>query len=135
MLALVEEVAGGSFRIASVLVRLKVVDDSVGVRRRLLLWAGGVCLGGGRFVLPLLNHRVARVPQKLGSHQGETVRILPFHGLALAVPSGYHSALFGLLLHKPLSLFRVALLATMPEAAVVLEDGFRIRVITIHPGA
>ena len=135
VLAFERKVAGRLGSLARVLVRLKVVDNRVGVGRRLLLWAGGVCPGGWRFVLPLLNHRVARVSQKLGSRQGETVRILPFHGLALAVPSGYHSALFVLLLHKPMSLVGIALLATMPEAAVVLEDGLRLGVITVHPGA
>ena len=86
-------------------------------------------------MFPLLNHRVTRVSQKLGSLQSETVGILPSHGLALAVSSCYHIALFGLLLYKPLSLVGVALLATMSKATVELEDGFRLGVITIYPGA
>ena len=133
MLALIQEVAGRAFNLARVLIRLEVVDNRVGVRFRLLLEAAGGCPTRGFFVLPLFNHRVARVVQKLGSHQSETVGILPSHGLALAVPSCYHITLFGLLLYEPLSL--VALLATMPEATVELEDGFRLGVITIHPGA
>ena len=121
--------------LARVLVRLEVVDNRVGVRFRLPLWTAGGYPGGGLFVFPLLNHRVARVSQKLGSHQSETVGILPFHGVALAVPSCDHIALFGPLLYEPLSLLGVALLATMPEATVVLEDSFRLGVITIHPDA
>ena len=86
-------------------------------------------------MFPLLDHRVARVSQKLGSLQSETVGILPLHRVALAVQSCDHIALFGPLPYEPLSLLRVALLATMPEATVVLEDSFRLGVITIHPGA
>ena len=55
------KVAGRSGSLARVLVRLKVVDNRMGVRLRLLLWAAGVCPGGGLLVFPLLNHRVARV--------------------------------------------------------------------------
>ena len=58
VLALVEEVGGGSFRLARVLVRLEVVDDHVGVRRRLPLGTAGGFPGGGLFVFPLLDHRV-----------------------------------------------------------------------------
>ena len=135
MLALEGKVAGRAGSLTLVLVRLKVVDNRVGVCFRLLLWAAGGCLRGGLFVFPLLNHRVTRIAQKLGSLQSETVSILPSHGLALAVPSGYRIALFGLLLYKPISLFGVALLANMPEATMELKDGFRLGVITIHPGA
>ena len=86
VLALVEEVGGGSFRLACVLVCFEVVDDRVGVSRRFPLGAAGGFPGGGLFVFPLLDHRVTRVSQELGSHQGETVGVLPLHGLALAVP-------------------------------------------------
>ena len=118
VLALVEKVGGWPFSLARVLVRLEVVDDRVGVRRRLLLWTAGGFPGGGLFVFPLLDHRVARVSQKLGSHQGETVGVLPFQGLALAVQPYDQLALFGRLLHEPPSAFGIALLATVPEAAV-----------------
>ena len=86
VLALVEEVGGGSFRLARVLVRLEVVDDCVGVSRRLPLWTDGGFPGSRLFVFPLLDHRVTRVSQELGSHQGEIVGVLPLQGLALAVP-------------------------------------------------
>ena len=135
VLAFEGKVAGRAGSLALVLVRLKVVDNRVGVRFRFPLWATGGCPRGGLFVFPLLNHRVTRVTRKLGSLQSEIVGILPAHGLALAVPSGYHIPLFGLLLYKPLSLVGVALLATMPEATVELEDGFCLGVITIHPSA
>ena len=131
MLALERKVVGRACSLALVLVQLEVVDNRVGVRFRSPLWTTGGCLGGGLFVFPLLNHHVTRGSQKLGSLQSETVGILPLHGLALAVKSGYHFALFGLL-HKPRSLLGVALLATMPEATVELEDGFRLGVITIY---
>ena len=134
VLVLEGKVAGWAFSLARVLVRLEVVDNRVGVRGRLPLWTAGGFPGGGLFVFPLLDHRVARVSQKLGSHQSETVGVLPFHGLALTVQS-CDQALFGRLLHEPLSPFGVALLATVPQAAVVLEDGFRLGGITIHPGA
>ena len=111
--ALVEKVAGWSFSLARVLVCLEVVDDRVGVRCRLLLWTAGGFPGGGLFVFPLLDHRVARVSQKLGSHQSETVGILPFYGLALAVQSYDQIALFGRLFHEPLSAFGITLLATV----------------------
>ena len=114
VLALVEKVAGWAFSLARVLVRLEVVDNRVGVCRRLLLWTAGGFPGGGLFVFPLLDHRVARVSQKLGSHQSETVGILPFQGLALAVQSCDQIALFGRQLHEPLSAFGIALLATVP---------------------
>ena len=135
VLALVEEVGGGSFRLARVLVRLEVVDDRVGVRRRLPLRTAGGFPGGRLFVFPLLDHRVARVSQKLGSHQGETVGVLPFQGFALAVQPYDHIALFVQLRHGSPSSFGVALLAKVPEAAVVLENGLRLGVITVHPGA
>ena len=135
MLALVEEVGGGSFRLARVLVRLEVVDDRVGVRRRLPLGTAGGFPGGGLFVFPLLDHRVARVSQELGSHQGETVGVLPLHGFALAVQPCDELALVIHPRHGSPSSFGVALLATVPEAAVVLEDGLRLGVITIHPRA
>ena len=135
VLALVEMVAGRAGSLARVLVRLEVVDNRVGVRFRLPLRAAGGCPGGWLFVFPLLDHRVARISQKLGSLQSETVGILPLHGVALAVQSCDHIALFGHLPYEPLSLFGVALLATMPVATVVLEDSFRLGVITIHPGA
>ena len=135
VLALEGKVAGRTGSLALVLVRLKVVDNRVGVRFRLPLWAAGGCPRGGLFVFPLLNHRVTRVSQKLGSLQSETVGILSSHGLTLGVPSGYYLALFGLPLYKPLSFVGVALLATMPEATVELEDGFRLGVITVHPSA
>ena len=114
VLALVEKVAGWSFSLARILVRLEVVDNRVGVRCRLPLWTAGGCPGGGLFVFPLLDHRVARVSQKLGSHQSETVGILPFHGLALTVQSCSQIALFGRLLHELLSTFGIALLAAVP---------------------
>ena len=135
VLALVEKVAGRAGSLARVLVRLEVVDNRVGVRFRLPLQAAGGCPGGGLFVFPLLDHRVARVSKKLGSLQSETVGILPLHEVALAVQSCDHIALFGPLPYEPLSLLGVALLATMPQATVVLEDSFRLGVITIHPGA
>ena len=135
VLALIEEVGGGSLRFARVLVRLEVVDDRVGVRSRLPLGTAGGFPGGGLFVFPLLDHRVARLSQKLSSHQGETVGVLPFHGLALAVQPYNQLALFVQLRHGPPSGFGVALLATVPEAAVVLEDGLRLGVITVHPSA
>ena len=135
VLVLVGKVAGRASSLARVLVRLKVVDNRVGVRFRLPLWTAGGYPGGRLFVFPLLNHRVARVSKKLSSHQSETVGILSFHGVALAVPSCDHIALFGPLLYEPLSLLGVALLATMPEATMVLEDSFRLRVITIHQDA
>ena len=86
-------------------------------------------------MFPLLNHRVTRVSQELGSHQGEIVGVLPLHGLALAVPPYDQLALFVQLRHGSTSSFGVALLATMPEAAVVLENGLRLGVIAIHPSA
>ena len=135
VLAIVEEVGGWPFSLACVLVRLEVVDDRVGVRRRLPLWTAGGFPGGGLFVFPLLDHRVTRVSQELGSHQGETVGVLPLHGLALAVPPYDQLALFVQLRHGSTSSFGVTLLATVPEAAVVLEDGLRLGVITVHPGA
>ena len=135
MLALVEEVGGGSCRLARVLVRLEVVDDRVGVRRRLPLGAAGGFPGGGLFVFPLLYHLVTRVSQELGSHQGETVGVLPLHGLALTVQPYNQLALFVQLRHGSTSSFGVALLATVPEAAVVLENGLRLGVITVHPSA
>ena len=135
MLTLVQEVEGGSFRLARVLVRLEVVDDRVEVRRRLPLRTAGGFPGGGLFVFPLLDHRVARLSQELGSHHSKTVGVLPLHGLALAVQPYDHSALFVQLRHGSPSSFGIALLVTVPEAAVVLEDGLRLGVITIHPGA
>ena len=120
VLALVKEVGGGSFRLARVLVCFEVVDDCVGVRCRLPLWTAGGFPGGGLFVFPLLDHRVTRVSQELGSHQGETVGVLSLHGLALAVPPYGQLAPFVQLRHGATSSFGVALLATMPEAAVVL---------------
>ena len=133
VLALIQKVAGRAFSLARVLVRLEVVDNRVGIRCRLLLKTAGGCPRCGLFVLPLLNHRVASGAEMFGSLQGESVGILPSQGLALTVPSGYHIALLGLLLYQPLSLVGVALQTTMPEATVELEDGFRLRVITIHP--
>ena len=88
VLAFEGKIAGRPGSLARVLVRLKVVDNRMRVRLRLLLWTAGVCPGGWRFVFPLLYHRVARVSQKLGSLHSEVVCIPPFHGLALAVPSG-----------------------------------------------
>ena len=114
VLALVEKVAGRAGSLARVLVRLKVVDNRVGVRFRLPLRAADGCPGGGLFVIPLLDHRVARVSQKLGSLQSETVGIFPLHRVALAVQSCDHIALFGRPLYEPLSPLGVALLATMP---------------------
>ena len=135
VLALVEEVGGGSFRLARVLVRLEVVDDRVGVRRRLPLGAAGGFPGGGLFVFPLLDYRVTRVSQELGSHQGETVGVLPLHGLALAVQPYNQLTLFVQPRHGSTSSFGVTLLASVPEASVVLEDGLRLGVITVHPSA
>ena len=135
VLALVEEVGGGSFRLAYVLIRLEVVNDRVGVSRRLPLGTAGGFPGGGLFVFPLLDHRVTRVSQELGSHQGETVGVLPLHGLALAVPPYDQLALFVQLRHGSTSSFGIALLATVPEATVVLEDGLCLGVITVHPSA
>ena len=86
-------------------------------------------------MFPLLDHRVTLLMEKLGSLQGEPVGILPSHGLPLGVQSCDHFALFGLPLHPPLTLFGVALLATMPKTTVELEDSFRLRVITVHPRA
>ena len=135
VLALVRKVAGRFGSLARVLVRLEVVDDRVGVRRRLLLWTGQVCPRGWRFVLPLLNHPVTRVSQGLGSYQGEIVRGLPCQGLALAVPPYNQLTLFVQPCHSSTAFFGVALRATVPEAAVVLEDGLRLGVITINPSA
>ena len=132
VLALIEEVGGGSFRLARVLVRLEVVDDCVGVRFRLLLWTADVCPGGGLFVFPLLHHRVTPLAEKLGSDQGEIVGVLPLHGLALAVPPYNPLALFVKIRHSGTA-FGVALLAAVPETTVVLENGLRLGVITIHP--
>ena len=66
VLALVEEVGDWPFSLARVSVRLEVVDDRVGVRRRLPLVTAGGFSGGGLFVFPLLDHRVARLSQELG---------------------------------------------------------------------
>ena len=88
VLAFEGKVAGRPGSLARVLVRLKVVDNRMGVRLRLLLWTAGVCPGGWRFVLPLLYHRVSFVSQKLGSLHSEAVCVPPAHGLTLAVPSG-----------------------------------------------
>ena len=107
MLALVEEVGGGSFRLARVLVRLEVVDDRVGVCRRLSLRTAAGFPGGGLFVFPLLDHRVARLSQELGSHQGEVVGVLLFQGLALAVQPYDQLALFVQLRHGSPSDFGV----------------------------
>ena len=85
VLALEGKVVGRAGSLARVLVRLEVVDNRMGVRFRLPLWTTGGCPGGGLFVFPLLDHRVARVSKKLGSLQSETVGILPLHGVALAV--------------------------------------------------
>ena len=135
VLALIEEVGGWPFNLARVLVRLEVVDDRVGVRRRLLLWAAGGFPGGGLFVFPLFDHRVARVSKELSSHQGETVGVLPFHRLALAVQPCDQLVLVIKPRHGSPSSFGVALLATVPEAAVVLENGLRLGVIAVHPSA
>ena len=108
MLALVEEVGGGAFSLARVWIRLEVVDDRVGVRRRLPLGTAGGFPGGGLFVFPLLDHRVARVSQELGSHHGETVGVLSFHGLALAVPPYNQLALLVKPRHGPPLSFGVA---------------------------
>ena len=135
VLAVIEEVGGGSFRLARVLVRLEVVDDRVGVRRRLPLGTAGGFPGGGLFVFPLLDHCVTRVSQELGSHQGETVGVLSFHGLALAVQPCDQLVLVIKPRHGSPSGFGVALLATVPEAAVVLENGLRLGVIAVHPSA
>ena len=86
-------------------------------------------------MFPLLDHRVTRVSQELGSHQGETVGVLPLHRLALAVPPYDQLALFVQLRNGSTSSFGVALLASVPEAAVVLEDGLRLGMITVHPSA
>ena len=135
VLALVEEVAGRACRLARVLVRLEVVDDRVGVSFRLPFWAARVCPGSGLFVLPLFDHPVALLAQKLGPLQGELVGGFPAYRLLLGVQPWDHFALPGLLLHKPLALFGVALLAVMPKAAVELENRFRLRVIPIHSSA
>ena len=135
MLALVEEVAGRADSLARVLVRLEVVDDCVGVRLRLQLRAARVFPGGGLFVLPLFDHPVALLAQKLGPLQGELVGGFPAYGLLLGVQPWDHFALPGSLLHRPLAIVGVALLAAVPKAAVELENRFRLWVITIHSGA
>ena len=135
MLALVEEVAGWANSLASVLVRLEVVDDCVGVRLRLNLRASHVFPGGGLFMLPLFDHLVALLAQKFGSQQGELVGGLPAHRLLLSVQLGDHCALPCLLQHQPLAIFGVALLTAVPEAAVKLENRFRLRVIAVHSSA
>ena len=132
MLALVEEVTGRTLSLTHVLVRLEVVDNRVGVRFRLPLWAAGVCPGGGLFVFPLLHHRVTHLAEKLSSAQGETVGILSFHGLALGIPPCDHLTLPGFFLHKLLAIVGIALLATMPETTVELEDRLRLWVIPVH---
>ena len=98
----------------------------------LLLRAEGVFPRRGLFVSPLLDNPVARVSQKLGSLQSQIVSNLPAHRLALAVQPCLHLALFGRLQYRPISIFGVALLATMPEATVKLKDGLRLGVIPIH---
>ena len=94
VLALVEEVGGWPLSLARVLLRLEVVDDRVGVRRRLPLGTAGGFPEGRLYVFPLFDHRVARVSQELGSHLGETVGVLTLQGLALAVQPYDHIALF-----------------------------------------
>ena len=132
MLTLVKEVTGWANSLASVLVRLEVVDDCVGVRLSLHLRTARVCPGGGLFVLPLFNHPVTLFAQKLSPQQGELVGGFPAYWLLLGVQPWDHFALPGLLQHQPLAIFRVALFTTVPEATVKLENRFRLRVITIH---
>ena len=114
VLALVEEVGGEAIRLARVLVRLEVVDDRVGVRLRLPLGTAGGFPGGWLFMFPLLDHPVARLLQKLGSHPSETVGVLPLHGVALAVSPYNLLALFVVPRHESPSFVGVALLATVP---------------------
>ena len=135
MLALVKKIAGRANSLASVLVRLEVVDDCVGVRLRLQLRASHVFPGGGLFMLPLFKHPVALLAQKLSPQQGELEGDLPAHRLLLGVQPWDHFALPGLPQHQPLAIFRIALLAAVPKAAVELENRFRLRVIPIHSSA
>ena len=83
-------------------------------------------------MFPLLDNPVARVSQKLGSLQSEPVSNLPAHRLAMAVQPCLHLTLFGFLQYRAISIFGVALLATMPEATVKLKNGLRLGVIPIH---
>ena len=132
MLALVEEVTGRTLSLTGVLVRLEVVDNCVGIRFRLPIWAAGVCPGGGLFVFPLLHHRVTPLAEKLSSDQGETIGIPSFHRLTLGIPPCDHLTLPGLFPHKLLAIVGIALLATVPETTVELEDRLRLWVIPIH---
>ena len=114
---------GRALSLARVLVRLKVVNNGVRVRFRLLFKAASGGPRGRLFVLPFLDHRVARVAEMLGPLQGKAVIILSLYQPALLV-----------LPHHFLSLSRggEALLATMPMATVVLKDRAGLGMITIN---
>ena len=73
-------------------------------------------------MFPLFNHCVTSVAKLLGSHQSETINNLPCDCLAPVHP--YHL----------LSLVGsgVALLATVPFTAMVLEDSVGCGVITVN---
>ena len=91
-----------------------------------------VCPRGRFFMLPLFNHPVTLLAKRLSPLQGKLVGSFPVHRLLLSVQPWDHFALPGLLLHWLLTLFRVALFTTVPEATVKLENRFRLLVITIH---
>ena len=122
VLALIREVPGRASSLGLVLVRLEIVDNRVGVSLRLLLWAAGGCPRSWGFVFPLFNHCVTSVAKLLGSHQSESISNLPCDCLAPVHP--YHL----------LSLVGsgVALLATVPVTAIVLEDSVGHGVITVN---
>ena len=86
-------------------------------------------------MLPLFNHPVTLLAQKLGPQQGDLVGRFPAHRLLLGAQPWDHFALPGLLLHWLLALFRVTLLTTMPKTTVKLENRFRLWVITVHSSA
>ena len=122
VLAFEGKVARQAGSLGLVLVRLKVVDNHVGVSLHLLLRAASVCPRDWCLVFPLLHHCVTSVAEMLGPLQSEVVGNFPCDCLAPVHP--YHL----------LSLVGsgVALPATVPKTTMVLEDSVGLGMITVN---
>ena len=123
MLTFIRETACRLACLGLVLVSFEVIDDSVWLRFVSFRWDSIIPPGTRHLVFPSFNQVVPQEACKLTSGQSSLVGGLSCYCVAFAVSTDHFVSLFG-----PWK----ALATTVPEATMVLTDGFAFWVVAIN---
>ena len=106
-----------------VLVSFEVIYDSVWVRFGSFRWNSGILPGARPLVFPSFDQVVTTVPDYFTASQSSLISPVSCYFVALAVNTDHFISLF-----RP----RKALETTVPEATMVLKDGFGFWMVALN---